>query len=57
MTINLNKNEILKHLIKNYSSFIDFNLKTIDGWLPFQLALVNQDKSTLSVFFENAEKL
>ena len=33
------KNDFLEKMLKDYWQFINMNYKSIDGWLPFQLAL------------------
>lgn len=45
-----NKNEFSEYLIRRYGKYIDFNLKSIDGWLPFQLVLATQNKQVMTLF-------
>ena len=49
-----NNNEILENLIKLHGKYIDFNLKSVDGWLPFQLALASQNKKAIDLMVENS---
>lgn len=56
-SIRFNKYQFLETLIKDYSDYIDFNIKSIDGWLPIQLALSVQNRKSIDFLIEYHEDI
>lgn len=52
-----NKNDFLDLIIKGYSEFIDFNLRSVDGWLPAQLSLEVHNKKALDLIVDSYQAI
>ena len=44
-------------MVNSYGKYIDFNMKTIDGWLPIELALKVPNIKAINIFIDHRKTI
>jgi ankyrin repeat protein len=44
-----NKGQFLQQILSDFGHYINANLRSLDGWLPFELALATSNKKAIDI--------